>query len=141
MPDETSAGAVVFRKDGETKYLLLQYRAGHWDFPKGNIEKGEEEKETAAREIKEETGIAEISFAEGFKERIKYFYRREGRLISKEVVFYLIETKQKEVKISFEHIGYEWLNFADALAKVTFKNSKEILKKANEFLISKTKFI
>lgn len=138
MPDETSAGAVVFRKDKEIKYLLLQYGAGHWDFPKGAIEKGEEEKETAKREIKEETGIAEISFAEGFKEKIKYFYRREGRLISKEVVFYLCETKEEKVKISHEHIGYEWLNFEDAFAKVTFKNSKEILKKANEFLSSKT---
>ena len=135
MPDETSAGAVVFRKDKEIKYLLLQYGAGHWDFPKGNIEKGEQEKETVKREIQEETGIAEISFAEGFKERIRYFYRREGRLISKEVVFYLCETKEENVKISHEHIGYEWLNYEDALAKVTFKNSKEILEKANEFLL------
>src|SRR3989338_10070131 len=113
MPDETSAGAVVFRKDKEIKYLLLHYGAGHWDFPKGNIEKGEQEKETVKREIQEETGIAEISFAEGFKERIKYFYRREGRLISKEVVFYLCETKEENVSISHEHIGYEWLNFDD----------------------------
>ena len=135
MPDETSAGAVVFRKEQEIKYLLLHYGAGHWDFPKGNIEKGEQEKETVKREIQEETGIAEISFAEGFKERIRYFYRREGRLISKEVVFYLCETKEENVKISHEHIGYEWLNYEDALAKVTFKNSKEILKKANEFLL------
>lgn len=134
MPDETSAGAVVFSKDKEIKYLLLHYGAGHWDFPKGNIEKGEQEKETITREIKEETCIAEISFAEGFKEKIKYFYRREGKLISKEVVFYLCETKEEKVKISHEHIGYEWLNYEDALKRVTFKNSREILKKANSFL-------
>lgn len=134
MPSEISAGAVVFRKEQEIKYLLLCYGAGHWDFPKGHVEKGEEEKETIIREVKEETSITEINFAEGFKEKIKYFYRREGKLISKEVVFYLAETKQEEVKLSFEHIGYEWLNYEDALAKITFKNSKEILKRANEFL-------
>ena len=136
MPKEISAGAVVFRQNKEVKYLLLNYEAGHWDFPKGHIEKGEEEKETVKREVEEETGISKISFIEGFKEKIKYFYRREGQTIYKEVVFYLVETKESKIKISFEHIGYEWLDYEDALKRLTFKNAKEILKKAHSFLNS-----
>ena len=136
MPKEISAGAVVFRQDKEVKYLLLNYEAGHWDFPKGHIEEGEEEKETVKREVEEETGISKISFIEGFKEKIKYFYRREEQTIYKEVVFYLVETKESKIKISFEHIGYEWLAYEDALKRLTFKNAKEILKKAHSFLNS-----
>src|SRR3989338_118292 len=136
MPKEISAGAVVFRQNKEVKYLLLNYEEGHWDFPKGNIEKGEEEKETVKREIEEETGIAKISFIEGFKEKIKYFYKREGQTIFKEVIFYLCETKEEKIKISYEHIGYKWLSYDEAIKQLTFKNAKEILKKAHSFLNS-----
>ena len=57
---EKSCGAVVFLKTlEETKYLLLQYEAGHWDFVKGNVEPEESEKETVLRELQEETGITD----------------------------------------------------------------------------------
>jgi len=46
----------------------------------------------------------------------------------------LAETKTKDVKVSFEHLGYEWLTYQEALKKLTFKNAKEILKKANDYL-------
>ena len=57
MLNETSAGAVIFRRDNEIKYLILHYKfkGDYWDFPRGNIEKGETEEQTAVREIKEET--------------------------------------------------------------------------------------
>ena len=62
MARETSAGAVLFRRDGNTPlFLLLHYTAGHWDFPKGNVEEGEEDRATVTREIKEETGIASVN--------------------------------------------------------------------------------
>ena len=147
MPREKSAGAVVFRKkDNKIYYLLLHYEAGHWDFPKGHIEKGESEEETAKREVREETGIEAIKIIKGFKELTKYFFRdtynlKKGQekpsLIFKTVVFYLAETKTKEVKISFEHIGYKWLPYEQSLEQLTFKKAKEILKKANQFLIKK----
>ncbi len=133
---ERSAGAVVFRKEKKVLYyLLLHYKVGHWDFPKGNIEKGEELTETARREIEEETGIGDVKLIQGFKEKINYFYQRGGKKIYKTVVFFLAETKTKEIKLSFEHIGFEWLPYKEALDKLTFKNPKEILKKANEFLM------
>lgn len=134
MPIERSAGAVVFRKEkGVLYYLLLHYQAGHWDFPKGNIERGEKMEETVKREIKEETGIEDIEFISGFKENIEYFYKLKGKTIFKTVVFFLVETKTREIKISCEHIDFEWLFYEEALIRLTHKNAKEILKKVNEF--------
>lgn len=138
MPQEKSAGAVVFRQENnKTFYLLLCYEAGHWDFPKGQIETEETLEETARREIFEETGINDLEFTPGFKEHIKYFYKRQDKNIFKAVTFFLAETKTKKVKISREHTEYKWLQYQQALARLTFKNAKEILEKANKFLKTK----
>lgn len=141
MSIERSAGAVVFRKEkGIIKYLLLHYPRGsrtsnpYWGFPKGHIEKEEKPQRTARREVKEETGLTDIRFINGFKEWIKYFFRHEDKTIFKIVIFFLAETKTKEVKISWEHIGYKWLPYEQALKQLTFENAKEILKKANQHL-------
>jgi len=134
MKREKSAGAIVFGKDKEPKYLLLHYEAKHWDFPKGNVEKNETDTETVTREIAEETGITDVEIIQGFKEKIQYYYKLKNELINKEVIFYLAKTNTKEVKLSFEHIGYIWLPYDKAIGKLTFKNAKEILEKANEFL-------
>jgi 8-oxo-dGTP pyrophosphatase MutT (NUDIX family) len=145
MPVEKSAGAVIFRRENNKIYYLLLHYPGashraekdYWDFPKGHVENGEEEIETVKREVFEETGLKEIKFVEGFKEWIKYFFRHRGKTVFKIVTFYLAETTTKEIKTSFEHIGYKWLPYDQAIKKLTFKNAKEILKKANELLSEK----
>ena len=136
MPKEKSCGAVVFRKqkDGSLKYLLLHYEAGHWDFPKGNQEKNETDEQTAIREITEETGNKEVKLIKGFKDTINYFYKIDKDTVYKEVIFFLAESATEQVKISFEHIGYEWMSCEDAHKRLTFKNAKELLKKADEIL-------
>jgi 8-oxo-dGTP pyrophosphatase MutT (NUDIX family) len=134
MQSETSCGAVVFTRDAEIKFLLLQYEAGHWDFVKGNIEPSETEKETVRRELYEETGITNASFIKNFRQTINYFYRAQGKTISKRVTLYLVETKENRVNLSFEHISYEWLNYQQALERLTFKNSKQVLNKAKNHL-------
>jgi 8-oxo-dGTP pyrophosphatase MutT (NUDIX family) len=135
MPIEKSAGAVVFRRENKKiKYLLIQYAWGHWEFPRGLMRKGETLEETAKREIKEETGIEDLNFLEGFKEWIKFFFKLKGKTIMKIATFLLAETKTKKIRLSFEHKDYAWLEYDQALKKLTFKNSKEILKKANDFL-------
>ena len=134
MKQEKSAGAIVFRKEKEPMFLLLHYEMGHWDFPKGKIESGEKDLETVKREIQEETCIKNVEILKDFKEKIHYYYKFEGELITKTVVFYLAKTDTENVKLSFEHIGFIWLSYDKALDKLTFKNAKEILKKANEFL-------
>jgi bis(5'-nucleosidyl)-tetraphosphatase len=142
MPVEKSAGAVIFRREGDKIfYLLLHYpgashraKKDYWDFPKGHIEKGEEIEDTVKREVFEETGLKDIKFIEGFKETIKYFFKFQGKNILKFVTFYLAETKEEKIKISFEHLDFAWLPFKEALERVTFPNAKRILKKAHLFL-------
>ena len=61
---EKSCGVVLFNSD---RFLLLQHNNevsgadGHWDFPKGHVESGEEEIDTALRELKEETNIEDVN--------------------------------------------------------------------------------
>jgi 8-oxo-dGTP pyrophosphatase MutT (NUDIX family) len=131
--EEKSAGLVIFRMDGDNpSYLLLHYGWGHWGFSKGNIEAGETEKEAAIREAKEETGLNNFKFLEDFMEKIEYFYKRKGKRIHKEVIYFLVETEEKEVQVSYEHKGFEWLKLEEALNLLSFNNTKEILKRASE---------
>ena len=136
MPNEKSCGAVVFKrqKDGSVKYLLLHYGAGHWDFPKGHQEKNEKEEQAALREIKEETGIEDVEFADNFRETIKYFFKKGEETVYKEVIFYLAQSATEEVNLSSEHIGYAWLSYEHACKKLTFNNAKELLEKADKFI-------
>jgi 8-oxo-dGTP pyrophosphatase MutT (NUDIX family) len=131
---EKSCGAVVFKRNGEVQYLLLHYEAGHWDYVKGQVEPHETEKDTVIRELQEETGITNARFVEGFTEEISYFYRRDGKTVYKEVIFFLIESKDNNVRLSYEHVGYEWLSYERAMARLTFSNAKKVLAKAHEFL-------
>jgi 8-oxo-dGTP pyrophosphatase MutT (NUDIX family) len=133
---EKSAGAVVFRKENGIKFLLLKYKfkSEYWDFPRGNIEKGEKAEDTAKREIEEETGIKDLKFLKNFKQKVKWFYRRENKLISKEVIYFLAQTDEKEVRISEENVGYEWLSYEEALSKLK-PTSQKVLKEAMKFLL------
>lgn len=135
MLQERSAGAVLFnRSSGRREYLLLHYHAGHWDLPKGNVEEGEEELETVRREVKEETSIGSIRLIDGFRKKVEYNYRRGGNLVHKEVVFYVAETAAKDVKISHEHKGYTWMNYDDAMKRLTYRNARQVLEGADSFL-------
>ncbi len=136
MPNEKSCGAVLFKKqrDGSVKYALLHYVAGHWDFPKGHQEKNETEEHTAEREIREETRIDDIELVKGFKEIVKYFYKKGEETVYKEVVFFLAQTMTEKVKLSSEHIGYAWVSYEHACKKLTYNTSKDLLKKADGFL-------
>jgi len=138
---EFSAGAVIFRREDEKIfYLLLHYhfKGDYWDFPRGNIEKGETADQTAAREIKEETGIDsdknEFKIINGFLEKSKWFYQWNGKKIMKQAKYFLAETKKEDVKISEEHLEFKWLEFDDALKQLTYNNSKRVLKAAHKFL-------
>jgi 8-oxo-dGTP pyrophosphatase MutT (NUDIX family) len=135
MIKEKSAGAIVFKKNGKIRYLFLRkrYKNEYWDLPKGNIEKGEEEEETVRREIDEETGLKDLRFVKGFKEKINYFYKRDKDTVFKEVVFFLAESKNDEVKISPEHSSYEWVSYEEAL-KRTKDNTRKVFEKVHLIL-------
>ncbi len=138
MIEETSAGIVLFRKeDSKILFLLLHYPSGHWDFVKGKMEDGESTHETAIREAREETGITDITFLKKFEEWIKYDFQYQGELVHKKVVFFLAETKTKEVMISHEHLDYTWMDYNTSMEKTTFDNAKTVLTRA-QTLLAKT---
>ena len=137
MRKQKSAGIVLFRNiSNENEFLLLNYPQGHWDFIKGKIEQNETPHETAIRETKEETGITNIEFVDGFEESVEYDFRFKKEDIHKKVIFFLAKTNEKNIKLSHEHSDYLWLEYNDALKKTTFENAKNVLTKANEFLSS-----
>ena len=136
MSEERSAGAVVYYLEGiaEPEYLLLYYTAGHWDFPKGKIEAGENEKQAATREIREETCITEVEFLDGFRKKIEYKYHHDKKLVHKEVVLFLAQTHTRQVTISHEHIGFAWRKFDDAMQQLTYSNAKNLLSAAKDYI-------
>ena len=135
---EKSCGLVVFNKNN---ILLLKYsnnkeqgEGGHWDFPKGHVEPNETEIETALRELEEETGINQVELVDNFRHSINYTFFRKSKPIPKEVVFFLASTIEKEVRLSHEHIDYAWLSFEEAIAKLTYENARNILKKTIPYI-------
>lgn len=137
MVKETSAGAVVYLRNGnEVKYLLLNYAHGHWDFPKGHIDPGEQELDTVRREVHEETGINDLELDEKRIGKTKYTFLRRGNPIAKSVALYLAQTRTQDVRISREHQSWAWLTFNDALTRLTYPASRKILQIANGLLQS-----
>ena len=146
---EKSVGAVIFRhvrlgRKEAIVYLLLHYHlhSDYWEFPRGGMAPGESERQTALREIREETGLkeADLRFAEGFRAAMHYWYVLDGTRRSKDAVYFLAEAKSDAVKLSTEHLGFTWAEYDDAVKKVTFENAKRILKESNDFLAARKGF-
>ena len=134
---EKSCGVVLFN---EQKVLLLQYAKGqkegewdlqgHWDFPKGHVDKGETEIETATRELEEETGIKNIILLDNFRKTINYKFQKGDIKITKEVIFFIATTVETEIHLSHEHVDYGWFDFTSGLKQLTYDNARSVLKEA-----------
>ncbi len=132
---ERSCGAVVYTDcKGERLFLLIKNkRSAHWGFPKGHIEKGETNEETAKREVLEETGL-EIELTPGFSAKSNYTI--QGK-VEKLVIIFLGKSNTTDVVLQQEEIDDScWLNYDDAMAKLNFENDKNIFRRAGEFLKS-----
>lgn len=127
---ERSAGFIVVH---DQNFLLLQYEKGYWDFAKGHVEKGETDSEAALRELKEETGLQGEPVV-GFKQELRYFFKRAGKTVVKDVIFFIATVRTADVKLSDEHVNFIWLPYAKAMKQVTYASAKEVLQKANEWL-------
>ncbi len=130
---ERSCGAIVYRFiGGELTFLLIKNsRSSNWGFPKGHVERGESNKDTAKREVLEETGI-HITILPDFASKSEYTI--QGR-VEKAVTIFLAKTNDVNTKIQHEEIeDYAWLNYDKAMDRLKFSNDRNMLKNANDFL-------
>ena len=127
---EKSAGLILFRReDGETLFLLIKNAEhGHWDFPKGHIDPGEDEMSAALRETREECGITEPRLLPGFREVINY----DVKSGPKEAVYFLAESPTDRIVLSSEHTDFRWLPLHKAMSLFGFDNTRRLLTAASK---------
>ncbi|MDP9174809.1 MAG: NUDIX domain-containing protein [Planctomycetota bacterium] len=138
---EKSAGIVLFHDLSNSTFIkpqrefLLLSTGRYWDFPKGHIDRGETDLQAAIRELREETGITDPKLIAGFAHEIFYFFRSKKVLVRKSVIFFLASTTQQEIKISKEHVAFEFFSFERALTALSFANGRAILRLAEQHLV------
>ena len=126
---EKSCGAIVIYRSGSRYKILLvrNHNGRNYSFPKGHVEKGETEEQTAIREIKEETGL-DVEIVDSFREVSDYC--PFGR-IKKRVVFFMAQTFSTNVVVQKEEIdSYIWVDLYDVHNKCTYDNDQRVIKKA-----------
>ncbi len=134
MNYEKSCGAVVYREvRGKREYLLIFNKKGgakgHWGFPKGHVEGGETEEQTAHREILEETGVR-ARIDTDFRE-VSTYSPREG--VMKDAVYFTAKVADPEITLQKSEVAdFMWADYETALKTLT--HSEGILEKAEEYL-------
>lgn len=131
---EKTSGAVLYtEKNGERRYLLVRTKSGHIGFPKGHVEYGETETESALREVLEETGIT-AQLRDDF--RMEYTFTTLENT-EKTGAFYLAYYNYKEAQRQESEIDEDYLLlYDDALEKLNWEQDKEILRAAEKLLNS-----
>lgn len=134
--EETSAGGVVFRRDGgDTLFLLIRDSYRNWGFPKGHLEEGEQPDSAALREVTEETGLESLQLR-SIIETIDWHFRFRGRLIHKVCHFYLIETPDTKTKPQRAEgiTACRWARYDDAIRLISYENARTVLNRAYALL-------
>ena len=142
MADEKSCGAIVFTyENGIRKYVLIRGTGIYKDycgFPKGHMEPGESEKDTAIRETKEETGL-DVELIDGFRQTDEHFLAREGRPNDKKInVYFLAEYHDQEFKAQKSEVSeIVLMDYQNAMECLQYDESKRELQAVEEYLNSK----
>jgi 8-oxo-dGTP pyrophosphatase MutT (NUDIX family) len=133
---ETSAGGVVFRRDGaHTLFLLIRDGYRNWGFPKGHVEEGERADAAALREVGEETGVARLELRAPV-DTIDWHFRFRGQAIHKVCHFYLMETRDSRTRPQRAEgiTACRWARYDDAMRLLSYRNAREVLERAHALL-------
>lgn len=128
---EPTAGGIVFRhnpKSKEIEILLIQDAKDRWTIPKGHIEEGETAKDTAEREIREETGLQEVKMY-NWLGKINFRYRRQQSLVLMTTDIFLVEARGDTDATKPEDWmnGIKWFKAAEALDKIEYEDIGKII--------------
>ncbi len=127
---EPTAGGVIWRRNsnGKIEILLIQDAKERWTIPKGHIEEGESAKETAQREIGEETGLKDVKM-QNWLGKINFRYRRQQSLVLMTTEIFLVEAKGDTDAIQPEEWmkGIKWFSSTEALDKIEYEDIGKII--------------
>lgn len=128
---EQTAGGVVLRrnkKTGDLEMLLTQDAKDRWTIPKGHIEDGETAKETAEREIREETGLKEMDVM-SWLGKIHFRYRRQQSLVLMTTQIYLVWGKGDTDDLNKEDWmnGIGWFKVHEALDMIEYEDISKLV--------------
>lgn len=137
MTYEKSCGAVVFtRSNGNIQYLLISNLEGIYGFPKGHMEPGETEEQTARREVQEETGLT-VQFVPGFRSEDEHPIPQKENTM-KQIVYFLGEYSDQAFVYQKEELtDARLVDYETAMSLFRFESSKRILAEANDFLLGR----
>lgn len=135
MIREKSCGAIVFTKvKGKRLYLIEQMLGGHHGVPKGHMEAGESEEDTALREIKEEVGLR-VALDNGFRRVITYM-PRPG--VEKEVVYFTALRESMDTYLQADEVqSIEWLELDQAIERIAYEEMRGVIWEADAYLHGK----
>ena len=137
MTYEKSCGAVVFtRSNGKIRFLLISNLEGIYGFPKGHVEAGETEEQTALREVFEEVGLT-VNLIAGFRSKDEHPIPQKENTI-KQITYFLGEYSNQEFTYQKEELSNALLvDYETAMSLFQFDSSKRILTEANNFLLNR----
>jgi 8-oxo-dGTP pyrophosphatase MutT (NUDIX family) len=129
---------VVFRLHaGAALFLLIRDSYSNWGFPKGHLEQGEAAEDAALREVREETGLGELSLR-GTIDTIDWYFRFRGRLIHKVCHFFLMETEQADTwpQRAEGITACQWATYDEASVAISYANARQVLRRAHEMIVA-----